>query len=46
MGRLMSAVLKYGTMIEPLMRIILLAAFVDWDFSMSYDISAVATPLA
>ncbi|MCI7487964.1 MAG: alpha/beta hydrolase [Oscillospiraceae bacterium] len=46
MGKFMSAFLKYGTKVTPLMRVVLLAAFVDWDFSMNYDVSAVADPLA
>lgn len=45
MGKFMSAFLKYGTMVTPLMRVVLLAAFVDWDFAMSYDVSAVSDPL-
>ncbi len=46
LGNFMSLFLKYGSKVDPLMRVILLAAFMDWNFSMEYDVSKVADPLA
>ncbi len=46
LGKFMSLFLKYGSKVDVLMRLILLAAFIDWNFSMEYDISKVSDPLA
>ncbi len=41
MKSIMNGFFKYGTMISPLVRLIVYAATVDWKFTMNYDLSGV-----
>lgn len=41
MKSVMTAFFKYGTMISPIVRLIIYAATLDWEFTMNYDLSGV-----
>lgn len=41
MKTVMNAFFKYGTMISPIVRLIIYAATLDWEFTMNYDLSGV-----
>lgn len=41
MKTVMNAFFKYGTMISPIVRLIIYAATMDWEFTMNYDLSGV-----
>lgn len=41
MKKLMNAFFEYGTRLSPLVKLVIYAATMDWDFAMNYDVSGV-----
>ena len=45
MGTMANFIFEHMTKITPLLRIVAYMAFMDWDFTMNYDLDAIAKPL-